>query len=86
MHKSHYSLGIILFFVSPIGNIHMLMTQMAILATQLLHFLSSNETNIENLDVPIFCVTKRLLQDFQPSLTLRWKHELSICKDPRFDP
>jgi hypothetical protein len=63
----------------------MLMKQMAVLATQLLHFLSSNGTKFENLDVPIFCATKRLLQDFQPSLTLRWKHELSICKDLRFD-
>jgi hypothetical protein len=82
---SHYSLGIILSVVSPIGNIHMLMKQMAILATQLLHFLSSNGTNFENLDVRIFCATKRLRQDFQPSLTLHRKHELSTCKDLIFD-
>jgi hypothetical protein len=43
MHDSHSFLEIVLYVVFPIGNIHMLMKQVAILATQLLRFLSSNE-------------------------------------------
>jgi hypothetical protein len=85
MHDFHYSLEIVLYVAFPIGNIHMLMKQVAILATQVLHFLSSNGIDSKNLNVPILCATKRLLQDFQPSLALHWKHELSTCKGLRFD-
>jgi len=85
MHGSHFTLEIVLYAVFPIGNIHMLMKQVAILATQLLRFLSSNGIDSKNLNVPIFCAIERLLQDFQPSLVLHWKHKLSTCKDLRFD-
>jgi hypothetical protein len=85
MHDFHFSLEIVLDAAFPIGNIRMLMKQVAILATQLLRFLSSNGTNVKNLNVPIFCAIERLFQDFQPSLILHWKQELSNCKDLRFD-
>ncbi len=85
MHDSHSSLEIVLYVAFPIGNIRMLMKQVAIVATQLLRFLSLNGKESKNLAVPIFCATERLFQDFQPTLALHWKHELSTCKDLRFD-
>lgn len=85
MHDFHSSLEIVLYVAFPISNICMLMKQVAIVATQLLGFLSSNGIESKNLDVSIFCATEKLSQDFQPTLTIHWKHELSTCKDLRFD-
>jgi hypothetical protein len=57
MHNFHSSLEINLYATSPIGNICMLMKQIAILATQLFFFVCSNGTKFQNSNFPIFCAT-----------------------------